>query len=330
MIDSVSFGAGVQSTALLTLAGEGLIPFPKHWVFANPKAETEQTYAHLDRCRDYLAKHGRELTVVSAGDIYHEAIEFAQRRANSEVSRYASIPLFVQNNDGSEGVLPRQCTTEYKIEPLDAIRRREVLGLKPRQHAPKEPAVNVWIGISADEQHRANAAGKWRNETAEIGTDLLGDPITVKRRVWEPIKWQVKVFPLLGLAIMPNRTRVRDERFDACEGWDRDDCLNWLKRVWPWPVPRSACVFCPYRSNAEWAAMKANDPADFAKAVEFDATIREAYRVGPDRRGHLAGVPYVHRSRVPLDQVDFTASPGVKRRGCGGLFDQEPDGICGV
>lgn len=329
MIDSVSFGAGVQSTTLMVLAGEGHIPMPEHWVFADPKAETKATYTHLERCKEYLAKHGRELTVVSAGDIYAEAIEFAERRSNSEVSRYASIPLFVQKNDGTDGILPRQCTSEYKIEPLDAIRRRGVLGLKYRQRAPTEPAVNVWIGISLDEQHRANAAGKWKTETTEIGTDLLGQPLTAFRKAWQPCKWQVKTFPLLGIRILPDRTQEPDDRFAFCTGWDRDDCKNWLAKTWPWPVPRSACVFCPYRGNAEWAAMKADEPEDFAQAVKFDETIREAYRVGQDRRGHLAGVPYVHRSRVPLGMVDFSEKLPA-RKGCGGLFDLEPDGICGV
>lgn len=37
----------------------------------------------------------------------------------------------------------------------------------------------------------------------------------------------------------------------------------------------------------------------------------------------------VHRTRVPLDQVDFSQKlPG--RKGCGGLFDEDPDRICGV
>ena len=329
MIDSMSFGAGVQSTCIMTLACEGHIPMPRHWVFADPGAETQATYVHLERCKEYLACHGAELITTSAGNIETEAIEFAHRRSNSEVRRYASIPLFVQNLDGSHGVLPRQCTTEYKIEPLDALWRQAVLGLAHRQHAPKEPAVNVWIGISADEAHRANAAGKWKNETAEVGKDLLGEPITVKRRTWVPCKWQVKSFPLLGIRIYPDRTRESDDRFAFCTGWDRDDCLTHLAKVWPYPVPRSACTFCPYRSNREWADMKANAPADFARAVVFDYAVREGYRDGQDRRGHSAGVPYVHRSRVPLDLVDFSEKLP-ERKGCCGLFDEEPDGICGV
>lgn len=45
--------------------------------------------------------------------------------------------------------------------------------------------------------------------------------------------------------------------------------------------------------------------------------------------GELAGVPYLHRTLVPLDMADLD-KPLNDRMGCGGLFSQEPDGICGV
>ena len=330
MVDVMSFGGGVQSTAVMTLAGEGEIPMPDRWVFSDPGFEGEDTYAHLERCKEYLAKRGARLDVVSAGNIEAEVVEFARRRANSEVKRYASIPLFVTNPDGSEGLMPRQCTTEYKIEPIEQYHRREVMGLAPRQRAPKEPAVNVWIGISADEERRTSPPGRWRKETAVTGADLLGDPVTVERKVWEPTPWQVKTYPLLGYALYPDRSRERDERFAACEGWDRDDARAWLAKAWPWPVPRSACICCPYRTNAEWAEMRDNRPTDFARAVAFDEAVRQGYIDGDmARRGRLAGRVYVHRTRVPLAMADLS-EPLNDRMGCGGLFSQEPDGICGV
>jgi len=330
-VDVMSFGGGVQSTAVMTLAGEGLIPMPARWVFSDPGFEGSDTYAHLERCKEYIAKRGGQLDVVSAGNIETEVIEFARRRANSEVKRYASIPLFVTNPDGSEGIMPRQCTTEYKIEPIERYHRREVLGLKPRQRAPKVPAVCVWIGISADEERRATPPGRWRTERAEVGTDLLGEPATVERRVWEPVPWQVKAFPLLGYVIHPDRSRVTDDRFAHCSGWDRDDAKDWLAKSWPHPVPRSACICCPYRGNAEWRAMREDAPAEFARAAEFERRLQQGLAGHPARRGRgdLAGTPYLHRTLVPLRMADLDADLA-DRKGCGGLFSQEPDGICGV
>jgi len=329
MTDVMSFGGGVQSTAIMTLAGEGLIPMPARWVFSDPGFETGATYAHLERCKEYLAKKGANLDVVTAGNIREDAVEFARRRHEPDVKRYASIPMFVRRPDGEQGIMPRQCTTEYKLEPIEAYHRRELLGLKPRQRAPKELAVNVWIGISADEERRAKPPGMWRTQKATVGETLWDGPNVVERKVWEPIPWQVKSFPLLGYALHPDRSRVPDERFDHCTGWDRDDAKDWLAKSWPYPVPRSACICCPYRTNEEWAAM---EPAEFAQAVEFDNAVRAGYGGQDARRqvrGELAGVPYLHRTMVPLEMADLS-EPLNDRMGCGGLFSQEPDGICGV
>ena len=44
----------------------------------------------------------------------------------------------------------RQCTSEYKIDPIRK-KLRSMLGLSPRQRSPKEVAVRQWLGISMDE-----------------------------------------------------------------------------------------------------------------------------------------------------------------------------------
>lgn len=325
----MSFGAGIQSTAILTLAGEGLIPMPDRWVFSDPGFEGTDTYAHLERCKDYLTRKGGKLDIVTAGNIEQDALDFARRRQNSDIKRYASIPMFIEKRDGTDGILPRQCTTEYKLEPIEQYHRREVLGLKHRQRAPKDPAVDVWIGISLDEERRASAPGRWVETEESIGNDLFGDPVKTKVRKWKPVPWQTKTFPLLGYTLFPDRSRQRDERFEECEGWDREDAVNWLAKVWEWPVPRSACICCPYRRNDEWREMRDSSPADWQRAVVFDREIRRAYGEGQQARPALAGVPYLHRTRKPLDMVDLT-EPLNDRMGCGGLFSQEPDGICGV
>jgi hypothetical protein len=330
MTDVMSFGGGVQSTAIMTLAGEGLIPMPARWVFSDPGFESADTYAHLERCKEYIAKKGGKLDVVKPGDIERDSLAWAGRLKNSDVKIAAQLPLYLDNPDSDKlGQLPRQCTTKYKIDPIDEYHRREVLGLAPRQRSPKSPAVCVWIGISADEERRASSPGRWRTEEYEVGKDLLGDPVMKERRVWVPTLWQTKAYPLLGCVLYPDRTRTSDDRFAECTGWDREDAKNWLAKSWPLPVPRSACLCCPYRSNDEWRLMRDESPADFARAVKFDHEIREASRAGNERRGLSRGVSYLHVTRKPLDVVDLS-EPLNDRTGCGGLFSQEPDGICGV
>lgn len=84
----------------------------------------------------------------------------------------------------------------------------------------------------------------------------------------------------------------------------------------PW---KSACYFCPYHSNGYWQSMKDNFPKEFARAVEFDAAIRDMSASG------VKGRVYLHRSLKPLDEVVFTQDDGQLA-----MWDEECDGICGT
>ena len=84
--------------------------------------------------------------------------------------------------------------------------------------------------------------------------------------------------------------------------------------------PRSACVFCPYHNDAEWQRMKTQEPAEFAKAVEWEKRFTKA----ASRTDTLKGTPYLHSSLVPLSEVQF--NPDKTRD----LFQAECEGMCGV
>lgn len=79
----------------------------------------------------------------------------------------------------------------------------------------------------------------------------------------------------------------------------RDECRSLLlKAGWPEP-PKSSCWMCPYRGNAQWRRLRDHFPADWAKAVALDYTLRET-----DANA------FVHRSGVPLDRAVIDADPG--------------------
>jgi hypothetical protein len=103
----------------------------------------------------------------------------------------------------------------------------------------------------------------------------------------------------------------------------RHDCLRWMEaNGFPKP-PRSACVFCPYHSDAEWRRLRDEEPEEFARAVKFDRDYREVKRITDNMRG----VPYLHNSLVPLDQVDFSTD---EDNGQQVMFGNECEGMCGV
>lgn len=78
--------------------------------------------------------------------------------------------------------------------------------------------------------------------------------------------------------------------------------------------------------------MRDNRPGDWAAAIEFDHRIRKAYEVGQEKRGALAGSPYLHRQMVPLEMADLTVVTKDRRPYSGKLLtDFEcSDGICGT
>jgi len=116
--------------------------------------------------------------------------------------------------------------------------------------------------------------------------------------------WIKNVFPLIDL------------------GMRRNDCLDWmLKNNYPTP-PRSACVFCPYKSNDEWKYLKENHPNDFQKAVEFE---KEAQRL-QDIQVKYDAVPYLHKSCKPINEIDFSGDNDNQLD----LFNNECEGMCGL
>ena len=69
-------------------------------------------------------------------------------RSAENLRGQAQIPYFTANG----GMTHRQCTTDYKIGPIQK-KVRELLGYKPRQRIPSN-SVTQWIGISTDEAVR--------------------------------------------------------------------------------------------------------------------------------------------------------------------------------
>jgi hypothetical protein len=103
----------------------------------------------------------------------------------------------------------------------------------------------------------------------------------------------------------------------------RGDCVAYLKeQKIPHEVPRSACVFCPFKSNHEWRLLRDNDPAGWARAVEVDEALR---RPGTVANRNLEQSMYLHRSCLPLAVVDL----GEKDMS-GGVAGGECEGMCGL
>ncbi|MGH4018240.1 MAG: hypothetical protein ACRDT0_03135 [Pseudonocardiaceae bacterium] len=182
----VSLGAGVQSTTLALLAAEGRLPAPDAAIFADTGWEPAGVYAHLDRLAAELDRAGIALHRVSAGDLRADAIDPAHR--------YASIPYFVRNPDGSEGMGRRQCTSEYKLAPINR-KVRELLGAAPPTYrrVPAGRIAEQWIGFSVDEIGRVSDKNpvryqRLRYPLLELGMSRTDCARWLRARGWRPEK----------------------------------------------------------------------------------------------------------------------------------------------
>lgn len=155
----LSLGAGVQSSTLALMAAHGEVtPMPKVAIFADTQWEPAEVYRWLDWLEGQLPF---PVVRVSKGDIRADNVSATDRGTVGRGERYARMPLFTSSPTG-RGQVRRQCTSEYKVEPIEKHVRREVLGLKFRQRAPKTLSVVQWRGISMDEQQRLSySREKW-------------------------------------------------------------------------------------------------------------------------------------------------------------------------
>lgn len=251
----LNLGAGVQSTTLYLMAVRGEIAIDCA-IFADLKEEPAPVYRHLEWMQGL---NGPTIHIVSAGRLGDDL----KHGRNSTGQRFASIPAWTAWREGEcQGVVRRQCTSEYKIDPIERFIRRELFGLEPGQRFPSDTKVTQLIGISMDEAGRAlriQANARW---------------------------WATMEFPLIDKSMT------------------RRDCLAWLKGFGiPHEVPRSACVFCPYKRDSEWVWLRENDPQGFARAIEIDEALRAD---GVVLNRNMNQSLYIHQSCIPLREVKFT------------------------
>lgn len=272
MMTVISLGAGVQSTTMALMAAHGEIrPLPDCAVFSDTGAEPAAVYDHLAWLQSPNVLPF-PIHVVSAGNLYEELMKTT--RGEGQRGSHARPPFFVKNADGSRGIIRRQCTSDFKIDPIER-KVRELLGLKFRQRWPRTAVLEQWIGISLDEKIRCK----------------------------------------------PSSRRAIRSRWPLIEKrMSRSDCLLWIERK-GYPVPpKSACTFCPYRSDVAWRHLRDTDAAGWAQAIEVDEAIRDRFS------SQISGQLYLHDSLRALAEIDLSTAG---ERGQTDLFLDECQGMCG-
>lgn len=207
---------------------------------------------------------------------------------NSSGGRFVSIPAHLSADDNGQATAigRRQCTAEYKIKPIEK-KIRELVGATPGRPLPQGVTVTQVFGLSFDEPRRVD----------RVRTQFAS------RKQW------AAEFPLFNDFVT------------------RADCVRYLeKRLPDRQVPRSACVFCPYKSDDEWLLLRQTDPAGWQRAVEIDRAIRDKTSVCAQG---MQSSQYLHRSCTPLELVQLNPSAPDRQKKMI-WSDMDCEGMCGV
>ena len=145
-VRSVSYGGGVQSTALLVMAARGMIDYPL-FIFANTGDDSEHPDS-IAYVREIAIPYGKEhgIEVVEVARKGPTLLQVAMGEGQYESSKFP-LPFYGENGPP----LGRACTSEWKIRTVAKELRR-------RGCSAKNPA-HVALGISMDEIQRAKAEG---------------------------------------------------------------------------------------------------------------------------------------------------------------------------
>lgn len=192
--------------------------------------------------------------------------------------RFAAMPLFtkqlkpisgfgVDAYNERVGRLRRQCTSDYKIEPIERLIKETLLsrGLAKKDkrgaiRVNKGIGVETWLGISLDE---------------------------VQRMKPSRTKWIANRWPLI------------EKRMT------RKHCEQWLEsRGLPIPL-KSSCKRCPFHDLRYWRDMKENRPNDWREVVDFDNDLRDpssGLRIAATANGNL----FMTEHCIPLSEIDLS------------------------
>lgn len=140
----ISYGGGVQSTALIVLVAQGLIPPVDAALFSNVGDDSEHP-ATLAYVRDVAAPWANTRGV-KVHELYRVGKDFEPRTLMNLLAteNTPSIPVRLSNGAPAQ----RSCTNHFKVRVIEKWLREN--------GATKQAPADVLIGISTDEIQRVN------------------------------------------------------------------------------------------------------------------------------------------------------------------------------
>lgn len=234
----LSFGAGMQSTALALMSCENanaaqkgrahpypLVPVYDLVVFCDlgfepPWVMRQAEFVH-QACQDAGLRYEMLYT-----PLYDDLMQnFGKRRV-------VSIPWWTLRSDGHKSRMPRNCTLDYKVAQIAKFLRWEVLGYRKGQKLRDEDrkAHEMHMGFSFEERHRCKES---------------------------PNPMLTNHFPLVEMELT------------------RADNYAYILDVWGLDTKASACCFCPFHRNYFFQYLQEHEPFTYGRLVAVDELLRD-------------------------------------------------------
>ncbi|MFA5715636.1 MAG: hypothetical protein WC998_07845 [Candidatus Paceibacterota bacterium] len=158
MKNIVSYGGGTQSTAMILMAlnGDYGLQRPNFGVYADTGGEPEFINEYVRYFVDYVKqKYDFDIFITKYKDgIVNKLTLEAVRKAKSGLGYTSSNPpYFTLNPDGTKGMMMRQCTVDFKTNPISKLINSKL---------ERGENYRIWIGISFDERSRMKISMKKR------------------------------------------------------------------------------------------------------------------------------------------------------------------------
>lgn len=323
----ISFGGGIQSTALALKFMKDVLPYPMPdaVIFADTGWERESTYEHVKTfSKLWEDQTGVPFVTVSGGNLLEILLNPDNPRTEMpsfiNASRWETI-------DRLRKLFLSDAKKEYrKLEK--AIKTQEMLlPIPPLDIVLDEALVKFEKGV---------ADGAIVEGWKEMSTTMLGRQCTQRLKI-RPIQKYLReemgatednpIGQYIGISLdeWTRMTTDDDKRFELLyplckERITREDCEQFILDC-GYPIPeKSACIGCPYHSNKTWQSL--ND-AELEQVIHVEQILNHFIKNSKlSQRPYFANGTRFHPSMRPMWERPFETEKD--------LPEYERDGVCGA
>ena len=127
---------------------------PDYAIFADTRWEPQSVYDNIEWLQTQVSFP--IITTSNGRSLRQDVID----GVNAQGQPWMTLPVYLIDVNGDAGINWRQCTKNYKLDPIRRI-VQQLLGVRPRQVLSPETTVEMWLGITTDEAMRVKPNRNW-------------------------------------------------------------------------------------------------------------------------------------------------------------------------